>query len=188
MAQVPVFYATSEGHTRRIAEEIASTLRSGGFDSEPIELTADMPTPDWINIAGAVVGASLHVGRHQRAAETFITRQAQHLNVRPTALFSVSLSIASKNPTEADAARAIAASFARTAGWQPIRIACIAGRLAYTQYNFLTRWMMRRIARKEGGPTDTSRDHVLTDWTMVRAFARDVADDVRERLAHPKAS
>jgi menaquinone-dependent protoporphyrinogen oxidase len=188
MASVPVFYATTEGHTRRIAEEIAATLRGEGLESEAIELKAHAPSPDWRHVAGAVLGASLHAGRHQAAASAFATREASHLNARPSAFFSVSLSIASKNAAEVDAARAIAATFVRTAGWEPRRISCFAGRLAYTQYGFLTRWIMRRIARKEGGPTDTSRDHVLTDWSMVRAFAKDIATDVREQRAHPKAS
>jgi len=29
---------------------------------------------------------------------------------------------------------------------------------------------MRRIARKEGGDTDTSRDYEYTDWNDLRAF------------------
>jgi menaquinone-dependent protoporphyrinogen oxidase len=188
MASVPVFYATSEGHTRRIAEAIASTLRGEGFESDAFEILAEGRSPDWERIAGAVVGASLHAGRHQQSAADFVAREAAHLNTRPSAFFSVSLSIASKQPSEADAARGIAAAFARTARWQPWRIACFAGQLAYTQYGFVTRWVMKRIARKEGGPTDTSRDHVLTDWAAVRAFALDVAAAVRERLEHRTAS
>jgi menaquinone-dependent protoporphyrinogen oxidase len=30
---------------------------------------------------------------------------------------------------------------------------------------------MKRIARKEGGPTDTSRDYEYTDWEAVDRFA-----------------
>lgn len=30
---------------------------------------------------------------------------------------------------------------------------------------------MKRIARKEGGDTDTSRDWEYTDWDSVEAFA-----------------
>jgi menaquinone-dependent protoporphyrinogen oxidase len=56
---------------------------------------------------------------------------------------------------------------------------CFAGKLAYTQYGVLTRWLMRRIAAREGGPTDTSRDHDLTDWVAVRDFALAVAADAR---------
>ena len=51
----------------------------------------------------------------------------------------------------------------------------MGGRLAYTQYGILTRFIMRGIAAKSGGPTDTSRDYEMTDWTQVRNLARDLA-------------
>ena len=34
---------------------------------------------------------------------------------------------------------------------------------------------MRMIVRREGGPTDASRDYEYTDWDAVDAFAADVA-------------
>lgn len=179
MKTVPVFYATSEGQTRRIAEVIAATLREEGFQSEAEELTPRSPHPDWRNVIGAVVGGSLHGGRHQRVLEQFVVREADALAARPAAFFSVSLAAASRNPAEVAAAQRIADRFVRDAGWTPERMACIAGRLAYTHYGFFTRWMMRRIAAREGGPTDTSRDHEFTDWAAVRAFARGVAADAR---------
>lgn len=43
MGSVPVFYATTEGHTRLIAEQIASTFREQGLDSEACALSEDMP-------------------------------------------------------------------------------------------------------------------------------------------------
>ena len=56
--------------------------------------------------------------------------------------------------------------------WTPWRVSCVAGRLAYTRYSFITRWFMRRIAGKEGASTDTSRDHELTDWTALTEQSR----------------
>ena len=37
---------------------------------------------------------------------------------------------------------------------------------------------MKRISAKEGGPTDMSRDHELTDWARVDTFTRDFAERV----------
>jgi menaquinone-dependent protoporphyrinogen oxidase len=56
----------------------------------------------------------------------------------------------------------------------------VAGRLAYTQYSLVTRWLMRRIARKEHAPTDTSRDYELTDWTALEGDTRQFGQDVRD--------
>ena len=180
MGTVPVFYATSEGHTRRIAEQIAATLRQQGFESEARGLSKDMAPVDWLNVRGVVLGASIHAGRHQSVAAEFAAREAGHLSVRPSGFFSVSLSAGSRNPAGVDAARGLASAFARAAGWQPRHIACFAGKLAYTQYGFVKRQVMRFIAWREGAPTDARRDYEFTDWTAVRQFALDIAGDVRD--------
>ena len=64
---------------------------------------------------------------------------------------------------------------------------CVAGRLAYTQYGLLKRFVMRRIALKAGGPVDTSRDHEMTDWDQVRDVAAELAGVV-ERPARRAAA
>ena len=64
-------------------------------------------------------------------------------------------------------------SFVERCGWNPIYLKPVAGTLAYTKYGWFTRWMMKRIAAKMGGDTDTTRDHEYTDWADLRAFARE---------------
>jgi menaquinone-dependent protoporphyrinogen oxidase len=182
MVTVPVFYSTTEGHTRRIAEQIASTLREQGLDSEAVALADSVPAVDWVYARGVVLGASIHRGRHQQAARDFAAREARHLRVRPSAFFSVSLSAGSQHPAEVEAARTLARRFLETVGWQPRRVACFAGKLAYSQYGFLTRQLMRFIAWREGAPTDARHDYEFTDWTAVRRFALDVAADVQDAV------
>ena len=53
--------------------------------------------------------------------------------------------------------------------------AFVAGALPYTQYNWLTRWMMRRIVARAHGDVDTSRDYEYTDWEDLRSFAGEFA-------------
>jgi menaquinone-dependent protoporphyrinogen IX oxidase len=43
--------------------------------------------------------------------------------------------------------------------------------------------VIKRIARKEGAPTDTSRDYDLTNWTHVEKLAREMANRIRARHA-----
>ena len=169
MCDVPVFYATTDGQTRLIAEHLANALRSQGLGSVALDVTH--------------VDAWSLDRRHVRAAAKFVRAHREWFNELPSAFFSVSLSIASSNPTEGDAARAIAKTFLDQTGWHPSRVACLAGRLAYTRYGWLKRMLMRRIARKEGGPTDTSRDHELTNWTEVTALAFEIAALARAPVA-----
>lgn len=181
MCEIPVFYATSEGQTRRIAERLADVLRTLGFHSDAIDLTTAQATHiAWDDVRGAIVGASLHAGHHQRAASEFVRTMRQPLNAVPSAFFSVSLSAASSHPEEVATAERLARAFVVDNGWQPALVTCVAGRLAYTRYGLLKRLMMRSIARKEGASTDMRHDQELTDWGAVERFAADVAQAVRQ--------
>src|SRR6266545_3311135 len=154
MCDVPVFYTTTEGQTRRIAEHIAGCLRARGLDSLAINVgEADREPVDWTRVRGAFLGASLHAGKHQHAASTFAHTYAAQLNERPSAFFSVSLGAASKNPAEVAEAQRLAREFAAQAGWQPRQILSVGGRLAYAHYGFFKRLVMQWIAKREGGST-----------------------------------
>jgi menaquinone-dependent protoporphyrinogen oxidase len=176
MFEVPVFYASTEGQTRRIAERMAERLRARGLSSAAIDVAGSAaPMLDWRFVRGAIIGASLHAGRHQKDAVKFVNAHRAELNDRPSAFFSVSLAAASKNAKEVDEVRHIAADFVEDTHWHPDTAMCVAGRLAYTKYGFFKRQLMKRIAAKEGAPTDTSRDYEYTDWASVDRFANDFA-------------
>jgi menaquinone-dependent protoporphyrinogen oxidase len=65
--------------------------------------------------------------------------------------------------------------FIQETGWTPARALAVAGALAYSQYNFLVRFVMKRIARRAGAPTDTSHDYEFTDWATLDRFLTDAA-------------
>jgi menaquinone-dependent protoporphyrinogen oxidase len=182
MCDVPVFYATTEGQTSLIAEALAGHLRGAGLDSQAIDVTSLRAASfSWARTRAAVLAASVHAGHHQADAESFVRAHLVEFNDRPSVFVSVSLGICSSVPREADAARATAERFPAQLGWKAERILCVAGRLAYTRYGLLKRFVMRRIAAKAGGPTDTTRDHEMTDWGQVRALAADLAARLQGR-------
>jgi menaquinone-dependent protoporphyrinogen oxidase len=184
MSEVPVFYTTTDGQTRRIAERLAGRLRAHGIASTAADVADDDAPPfDWHNVRGVVLAAPVRMGGHQRAARDFVVAHRKALSAVPSLFVSVSCSAASKNAGEREAARDIAARFVVETGWTPWRLACVAGALAYTRYNVFVRWFMRRIAAKEGGPTDTSRDHELTDWPAVDRLADELADQLTAGVA-----
>ena len=179
MCDVPVFYASTEGQTQRIAMRTAARLRERGVDSQAIAIgSSQAAAVDWSRVRGVWLGASLHMQRHQKEAAAFVRRNRLALAAVPSMFVSVSLAAGSRHAASVQAARRIAEAFAAETGWQPSRIACVAGRLAYTQYNWFLRRVMRRIALKEGGSPDLSRDHEYTDWAVVERLADDLATDV----------
>jgi len=179
---IPVFYATTEGQTRRIAERLAAMFREKGFVSRAFDVaSAEADYIEWGGVRAAVVGASLHAHRHQRSAVAFVREHAGDLNAHPSAFFSVSLAAISPTPAEREAAAQLASSLPTKAGWHPDEITCMAGRLAYTQYGFFTRFVMKRIARRRDAPTDTSRDYEFTNWDNVARLAARVVQMVAAR-------
>jgi len=108
--EIPVFFATSEGQTLRIAERLAAIFREKGFTSRALDVTSsDADCVEWARVRAAVVGASLHGGRHQRSAAAFVKEHAGDLNAHPSAFFSVSL--AAISPMRCRARRGGAAGF-----------------------------------------------------------------------------
>jgi menaquinone-dependent protoporphyrinogen IX oxidase len=62
-----------------------------------------------------------------------------------------------------------------------------AGALAYSKYNFLVKWWMKRIAKKSGGETDTSKDYEYTNWNDVSRFAEDFSNKILGNLSRKES-
>jgi menaquinone-dependent protoporphyrinogen oxidase len=169
MNRILVIYGTGEGQTRKIANTIGDTIRANGLDVDVIQAGHMDPDPD--QYAGVIVAASVHVGGYQKPVSEWLRAHVDQLGRMPTAFVSVCLSILSKNEAGRKEAEAIPQRFVDGVHWHPTVVKIVAGALLYTQYNFLTRWIMKRIVASAGGDTDTSRDYEYTDWNDVRAFA-----------------
>jgi len=173
--RVLVLYGSTYGHTATIARRIADVLEANRYGVTLLAGDAIPPDASPRGYDGVVIGASVIAGRHQRAVRAFARRHHAVLNDVPSAFFSVSASAASFDEHGRSLARACLAKFLRETGWYPALTESIAGAIRYTRYNPLVRWWMRRVCAKSGGPTDTSRDHELTDWAQVDRFARSFA-------------
>jgi menaquinone-dependent protoporphyrinogen oxidase len=168
MARILVLYGTTERHTEKVAGSLGQTLTARGFDVDLVEAGSRDPAPSGYD--GIIVAASIHAGRFQKAVGRWIRAHREEFGATPTAFIAVCLAVASKRPEAVAEIDAIVARFLRDAGWTPAMTKAVAGALLYTHYNFFIRWMMRRIAAKEGGDTDTSRDYEYTDWNDLREF------------------
>lgn len=175
MPKILIAYASHEGQTAKIAHEIAGALRCNGFDVTAARVQ-DAPEPSTFD--AVVVGSPIHLGKHDRAVVDWVKRHRAAVQNTHGAFYSVSLAAASSDPAERAEARRLADAFVAETGWSPDQVACFAGALAYSRYGLVEGWMMRRIARKEGGGTDPSHDYEYTDWQSVMDFARQVAASV----------
>jgi menaquinone-dependent protoporphyrinogen oxidase len=196
MKPVAVIYATREGHTERIAVQVAESLRRRGLDANVANAVDARPRLDLGACSAAVLAASVHAGTHEREIGEFAKAHRERLQSMPNAFLSVTLSEAGAERNDATAeeharfvadVKKMADRFVEDAGWRPEHLVPVAGALPYTRYNFLVRLVMKRISRASGGSTDTSRDHDYTDWkaldVFVGAFAEDVTGRARGDLA-----
>jgi menaquinone-dependent protoporphyrinogen oxidase len=185
-----VFYATREGHTRRIVEHIAIDLRAHDVDVDLQDVKTRDLSIDWSLYDWACVAASVHAGHHEPEMIAFVRAHRHKLARLSAAFLSVTLSQAgAQDPLASDERRAQSARdvqrmidvFVEETGWQPAHVLPVAGALTYSRYNFIIRFVMKRIARKAGAPTDTSRDYEFTDWPLLDRFVRDLARTVDVR-------
>jgi len=180
MATVLVCYGTSEGQTERIAERIADGIIERGHRGAVRNVAESGSGPGAYD--AVLVGASIHMGDQQSAVRRFVADNREVLGDRPTGLFQVSLSAASDDPAERAAAAGYVEDFEEATGFHPDRVGLFGGALRYSKYGFLKRLLMKRIAKRTSGDTDTSRDYEYTDWDEVDSFAADFAAFVEGRL------
>ena len=175
-SRVLVVYGTSYGQTAKIARFVADALTASGHAATLVnaaELGRRCALPHGLSprdFDGVIVASSIIVRRHQKSVRRFVRAHHQALNAVPSAFVSVSASAASRDVAKFAETLRISGEFTRDAGWRPGLVESVAGAIAYTRYSPLVRWMLRRISASEGGPTDTSRDHELTDWGQVGRF------------------
>jgi menaquinone-dependent protoporphyrinogen oxidase len=172
MSKILIVYASHFGQTRAIAMAIAERMREHGTD--PVVLDArypsQLPSPEGFD--AVIMGSRIELGRHATAIVEYARRHREMLEQMPTAFFSVSMAMAPPN-TNPDPSGYMAALFTKL-GWRPKCARAFAGGLPYRKYGWLMRLVMKRISKSAGHATDTTKNHELTDWSAVRAFADDV--------------
>ena len=180
MSNLLVVYATTHGHTGRIAERIADVISADGHKAELAEVGAD---PDVFDRDAVIVGGSIHAGHHQRELVDWARRHRATLARTPSALFTVCLTAADDTDESRAATRRYLVEFVEATDWTPAPAVTFAGALQYREYDFMTRLMMRLLMRKGHHPTDTSRDYDYTDWDAVERFAHECAELPADRRA-----
>ncbi|MEQ5792474.1 hypothetical protein J4E06_15515 [Muricauda sp. NFXS6] len=166
--KILIVYGTSEGQTRKIARFMEEVLQGGDHKVVIADATEEPPSPD--GFEAVLIGASVHMQKYQSAVSNYVMRHLDILNKKHSAFFSVSMAIASNIEEEHEEIKKMTLDFLERTGWNPGEVQYFAGALKYTQYDYFKKLIMRMIAKKEGGSTDTSRDHEYTDWNNVKTF------------------
>lgn len=174
-SRVLIVYASTHGHTAKIADEVGRVIRETGLQAEVSDVR-NLSEDDLERFDAVVVGASVHAGQHQREVIDWARLHAGWLEELPSVFFSVCLTAAEEDDEARSASEQYLSDFADATGWQPDRSESFAGALQYKEYDFFTRHLMRLMMKRGGHPTDTSQDFDYTDWAAVESFAREFSE------------
>jgi len=170
--RVLVLYASTHGHTGKIADRLGALLRERGLAVQVRELGT--PAAEHVDITehdAVLVGGSVHAGRHQKELVDWIAAHHTRLSARPSAFFSVSLTAADDTDEARAMTRAMIDDVLDDTGWLPRETVAFAGALQFEQYNLPTRVLMRLIARRHDLDAEVHKDTDYTDWAAVERFA-----------------
>ena len=174
MAHIVIAYATVEGHTAHIAEEMRDSLGAAGHTVEVLHVhDRDTELPG--DADAVIVGGPIHAGRHKRELVAWAREHRDRLSGMPNGFFTVCLTAAEDTAEARETSAGYVQEFREQSGWDPARTAVFAGRLAWTQYDFFTRTLMKLITKHQGvKDQDVKRDYDYTDYEAVRAFAAEI--------------
>jgi menaquinone-dependent protoporphyrinogen oxidase len=173
MPKILVLYASTHGHTAKIAARIGATLERDGATVELHQVHAGKAQPAPLDYDAVIVGASIHAGHHQRELVEWAKRHHTGLGMVPSAFFSVCLTAADDTEESRTATRGYLDDFVEQTGWTPARSATFAGALRSREDDVATRLLMRLLMRRMHHPTDASQDYDYTDWDAVDRWAHE---------------
>lgn len=187
--KILIVYGTTEGHTATLVERMRETIAGRGHDVQ-VERADERPVGIPLDVDGVIVGASVHKAKYQQEVTDFVVKNRDQLSALPSAFFQVCLTAADPSPEAVQQTQALVDAFVESTGWHPGTVETFAGMLAWSQYDFFTRLLMKLVLRALHRPAeerDTSHDRDYTDYEAVSRFAETFAERVAAGAARSLA-
>lgn len=165
--KVLIVYASSKGHTKKVAEFLQAEAERLNHKVTLEEVSGEGKSPD--NYDAIIIASSIHVGQYNPLIVDYATRYKVLLNIVPSAFFSVGLYAARHDAKALEEVAKVTNTFLEVTKWKPFVIEQVAGALHYSKYGFFKKVIMKSIMKKAGGDTDTTRDYEYTNWDSLRA-------------------
>jgi len=173
---VLVAYSTRHGSTSAIAREVYDVLREEGITADLRSITT-LDGEDLGVYTGFILGSGVLWARLMPNFKKFLVRNREHWKGRPTALFSVSATIASDTPAN----RKRVASYVRatTRGiheLKPFSIGAFPGRITQSKLSLAEKAviaLLAALARRDG-------DGDFLDFKTVRVWAKEISGEFKK--------
>lgn len=154
-----IAYSSKAGSTKEIAQYMASTLQSAGYNAVAEELSKVKSLSAY---GGIIIGAPVYVGNWHKEAKQFVKEHAASIKAIPHAIFMVGMRIhdASKK-SEIDQILATERSLLSI-----IDEGRFAGKLDYKKLNWFSRSMCKIMGAKEEDKRDWEK---IKLWSIQMA-------------------
>lgn len=178
-----LIYASRDGHTRKIARRLSDRLFTKGVEADLYDLSDEEPSPmSWAKAKTILLMAPVRYGYALPEMRAFIRENKALIDSRTLILVNINLT-ARKAAKNTAATNPYMKKWIRKQKLAPILATVFAGCLDYPRYGFFDKFMIRLIMRITGGPHDGTSVIDYTDWAAVDAFADQIADEQKARVA-----
>jgi menaquinone-dependent protoporphyrinogen oxidase len=166
--RVGILYATVDGQTLKICNELVKTLQKNNINVELFSI--DNFNEDVSSFNKLIIGSSIRYGVHSEKIIEFIKTNKTKLDAIKTAFFSVNL-VARKPEKNKPETNPYVIKFFKTIDWKPTIVEVFAGMLDYKKYNTFDRIMIQFIMWMTKGPTDRNTKIEYTNWEKLKEFS-----------------
>jgi len=174
MAKILILYSTTDGHTRKICIHLQQVIENQSNQVTVVSVD-EASAIDLDSFDKIVIGASIRYGKHSPKIYEFIKNNAQILDSKSNAFFSVNV-VARKPEKSTPETNPYLKKFLKQISWKPKILAVFAGKIDYQKYSALDRFMIRLIMWMTKGPTDPKTNIEFTNWKQVEDFGRIVSE------------
>ena len=144
-----IIFSTTDGHTKKICEQIFDILN----DLHKIKILnlSSAYFEDLSSYNIIIVGASIRYGKHKKELYEFIRRNRRTLEKTETCFFSVN-AVARKSEKNTPSTNPYMKKFLKQSGWIPDHTEVFAGEIDYKKYKFFDKHIIKSTWFLEGFP------------------------------------
>ena len=175
---VLIVFDTTEGHTKKVVEQVRDTFTEMGEEAELYESSRQSKSLEVTTHDAIVVAGSIHQGRHQDSIGDFVRAHLSELEALPTAFLSVSLSAAFEDGLQE--AHSYVEQFLIKSGWQPSRIHLVAGALKHSEYDYFKEQFVRYVVLQDRNVAVGQEDLEFTDWDALKEFTTSFVATIKQ--------
>ena len=172
---VLIAYATTEGHTEKIARFVEVVLSGEGIQAELEnvgQLSGGQPVTSFDKV---IVAGSVHSAKHQADVENFAFAHRERLNEIPALFLSVSLAAAFADNVQD--AEDYVDTFTSITGWEPTAHVLVAGAIKPGEYGWFEESKLMEGDLASHLSEDLQDEKEFTDWD---ALARAVVGFIKD--------